>query len=53
MPVLLIIAIILGVIFLFSGLFVAAVKFLLWIGIVLLILGIIGWLLRTISGRRA
>jgi vacuolar-type H+-ATPase subunit I/STV1 len=53
MPALLIIAIVLGVIFLFTGLFVTALKVLLWIGIVLVILAIIGWLLRTITGRRA
>ncbi|MFZ7088473.1 hypothetical protein [Curtobacterium sp. RRHDQ10] len=53
MPALLIIAIVIGVIFLFVGGFVAALKFLLWIGIVLVLLSVIGWLLRSIRGRGA
>ncbi|WP_144765551.1 DUF4175 domain-containing protein [Curtobacterium sp. 9128] len=51
MPALLIIAIVIGLVLLFSGIFVGALKFLLWIGIVLIILAIIGWLLRSIRGR--
>jgi hypothetical protein len=51
MPALLIIAIIVGLVLLFSGIFVAALKFLLWVGIVLILLAVIGWLLRTIRGR--
>ncbi|MGN7189886.1 MULTISPECIES: hypothetical protein [unclassified Curtobacterium] len=51
MPALLIIAIIVGLVLLFSGIFVGALKFLLWIGIVLILLSVIGWLLRSIRGR--
>ena len=51
MPALLIIAIIVGLVLLFSGIFVSALKFLLWVGIVILILAVIGWLLRSIRGR--
>ncbi|GGK86480.1 membrane-bound ClpP family serine protease [Curtobacterium luteum] len=51
MPALLIIAIIVGLVLLFSGIFVAALKFLLFIGIALILLAIIGWLLRSIRGR--
>ncbi|MBF4628727.1 hypothetical protein N8D74_17280 [Curtobacterium flaccumfaciens] len=51
MPALLIIAIIVGLVLLFSGIFVGALKFLLWVGIVLILLAVIGWLLRTIRGR--
>lgn len=51
MPALLIIALIVGLVLLFSGIFVSALKFLLWVGIVLLILAVIGWLLRSIRGR--
>ncbi|GAA3337532.1 hypothetical protein GCM10017714_04990 [Curtobacterium pusillum] len=51
MPALLIIAIIVGLVLLFSGIFVGALKFLLWIGIVLILLAVIGWLLRSIRGR--
>lgn len=32
---------------------VEALKFLLWVGIVILIIGVIGWLLRRISGQRS
>ncbi|WP_200919386.1 hypothetical protein [Curtobacterium sp. Leaf261] len=53
MPALLIIAIIVGVVFLILGGVVATLKFLLWIGIVLVILAVIGWLLRSIRGRKA
>ncbi|WIA98910.1 hypothetical protein [Curtobacterium sp. MCBA15_012] len=51
MPALLIIAIVVGLVLLFSGIFVGALKFLLWIGIVLILLSVIGWLLRSIRGR--
>lgn len=51
MPALLIIAIIVGLVLLFSGIFVGALKFLLWVGIVLILLSVIGWLLRSIRGR--
>ena len=47
-----ILLIVIAVILLFIGGFVEAVKFLLWIGIILLIIGVIGWLFRYISGRR-
>lgn len=50
---LLVILAIVGIILLFLGGFVATLKFLLWIGIVLLVIAIIVWLVRTISGRRA
>lgn len=43
-----VVLIILGLIGLFFGIFVAAVKFLLWIGLVILIIGIIMWLMRVI-----
>lgn len=51
MPALLIIAIIVGLVLLFSGIFVGALKFLLWVGIVLILLAVIGWLIRSIRGR--
>ncbi len=50
-PLLVIVAII-AIILLFVGGFVESVKFLLWVGIVLLIIAVIVWLLRSISGRR-
>lgn len=34
------------------GGFVKAVNFLLWVGLVLLILAVIGWLIRSMTGNR-
>lgn len=45
---LVIILLVVGVILLALGLFVEAVKFLLWIGIILIVIAIIAWLLRVI-----
>ncbi len=52
MNTLLIIAAILAVILLIVGGVVQAVQFLLWVGLVLLIVAAIAFLLRVISGRR-
>ena len=48
---LIVILAILGIVLLFVGGFVEAVKFLLWIGIVLVIIAVIVGLVRYISGR--
>ncbi|MFB9786431.1 hypothetical protein [Microbacterium testaceum] len=48
MPALAIILVIVGLVLLFLGIFVEAVKFLLWIGVIILIIGIIAALLRFI-----
>jgi hypothetical protein len=53
MNALLIILAVVAVILLFVGGFAASLKFLLWIGIVLLIIAVIAWLLRTLTGRRS
>jgi len=53
MNILLIIIGVVAVILLFVGGFVAAVKWLLWIGIILAIIAVIVWLVRLIAGRRA
>lgn len=50
-PLLIILAVI-AVILLFVGGFAASLKFLLYVGIVLLIIAVIAWLLRTLTGRR-
>lgn len=52
MNALVIIIAIIAVILLFVGGFVASVKWLLWVGVVLAIIAIIVWLLRSISGRK-
>lgn len=48
MPALAMILVIVGLVLLFLGIFVEAVKFLLWIGVIILIIGIIAALLRFI-----
>ncbi len=53
MSTLFILLAIIAIILLFVGGFVKAVGFLLWVGLVLLIISVIAWLLRYISGRRA
>lgn len=53
MNALLIIIAIVAIILLFIGGFAQAVQWLLWVGIVLLIIAIIVWLVRFLSGRRS
>ncbi|MBT1545717.1 MULTISPECIES: DUF2207 domain-containing protein [Curtobacterium] len=52
MNALLIILAVIAVILLFVGGFAASLKFLLWVGIVLLVIAVIAWLLRSLTGRR-
>ncbi|WP_295842388.1 hypothetical protein [uncultured Microbacterium sp.] len=51
MPALAIILVIVGLVLLFFGLFVEAVKFLLWIGLIILIVGIIAAVLRFVRRK--
>jgi len=53
MNILLIIVIVVAVVLLFTGGFVPTLNFLLWVGIVLLVLAVIGFLFRSLSGRRS
>ena len=50
---LLVILAIIGVILLFVGGFVATLKFLLWIGILLVVVAVIVWLVRSMSGHNS
>jgi hypothetical protein len=50
---LLIIVAIIAVILLFTGGFVQSLNFLLWVGIVLLVLAVIVWLVRMLTGNRS
>ncbi|WIE64531.1 hypothetical protein DEI99_015055 [Curtobacterium sp. MCLR17_036] len=50
-PLLIILAVI-AVILLFVGGFAASLKFLLWVGIVLLVIAVVLWVVRTLTGRR-
>ena len=52
MNLLLIIVIIAAVVLALVGGLVEALQFLLWVGIILLVLAVIAWLLRMISSRR-
>lgn len=51
MPALAIILIIIGIALLFTGIFVEAVKFLLFVGIALIIIAVIAWLMRSIRNK--
>ena len=52
MNILIAIVAIIAVILLFTGGFVQSLNFLLWVGIVLLVLAAIVWLVRFLTGRR-
>jgi hypothetical protein len=51
MNLLFIIIIIVAVVLAITGGLVSSVNFLLWVGIVLLILAVIAWLIRSLTGR--
>jgi hypothetical protein len=51
MNLLFIIIIIVAIVLAITGGLVQSVSFLLWVGIVLLILAVIAWLIRSLSGR--
>lgn len=52
MNMLLVIIAIVAVVLLLTGGFVQSLNFLLWVGIVLLVIAVIMFLVRSISGRR-
>ncbi|WP_284979362.1 hypothetical protein [Arthrobacter sp. fls2-241-R2A-200] len=52
MNTLLIIAGIVAIVLLLVGGFAQAVSWLLWVGIILLVVAVIGWILNYMSGRR-
>jgi hypothetical protein len=52
MSILFVVIAVIAIILAITGGLVHAVGFLLWVGIVLLILAVIAFLIRTISGRR-
>jgi len=51
MNLLFIIIIVVAIVLAVTGGLVSSVNFLLWVGIVLLILAVIAWLIRSLSGR--
>ena len=52
MNILLIVIAVIAVILLFTGGFVQSLNFLLWVGIVLLVIAVIVWLVRMMTGSR-
>jgi len=50
---LLIVIVVIAIILAITGGLVQSLQFLLWVGIVLLVLAIIVWLLRRVSGRKS
>jgi len=53
MNILFVIVAIIAIVLLITGGFVQSLNFLLWVGVVLLVLAVIAFLLRMISGRRS
>ena len=53
MNILFVIVAIIAIVLLLTGGFVQSLNFLLWVGVVLLILAVIAFLIRMISGRRS
>lgn len=53
MNILLIVIAVIAVILLVTGGFVQSLNFLLWVGVILLVIAIIAWLLRRVSGRKS
>ena len=53
MNILFVIVAIIAIVLLITGGFVQSLNFLLWVGVVLLILAVIAFLFRMISGRRS
>ncbi len=52
MNILLVVVAIVAIVLLFTGGLVASINWLLWVGLVLLVIAVIVWLLRFIAGRR-
>lgn len=52
MNMLLIVIAVIAVVLLLTGGFVPTLNFLLWVGVVLLVIALIVWLVRMLSGRR-
>jgi hypothetical protein len=53
MNILLVIVAVVAIVLLLTGGFVQSLNFLLWVGIVLLVIAVIAFLARSITGRRS
>jgi hypothetical protein len=52
MNILLIVIAVIAIILLLTGGFVSSLNFLLWVGIILLVIAVIVWLVRMLTGSR-
>lgn len=52
MNILLVIIAVIAIVLLLTGGFVQSLNFLLWVGVILLVLAVIVWLVRMLSGSR-
>ncbi len=53
MNILFIVVAVIAVVLLITGGFVQSLNFLLWVGVILLVLAIIAFLIRTLTGKRS
>lgn len=53
MNILFVIVAVIAIVLLITGGFVQSLNFLLWVGVVLLIIAVIAFLMRMVSGRRS
>jgi len=53
MNILLIVVVVIAVVLLLTGGFVQSLNFLLWVGVILLVIAVIAFLARVITGRRS
>ncbi|MDQ4215582.1 hypothetical protein [Microbacterium capsulatum] len=53
MNILFIVIAVIAILLAITGGFVQSLNFLLWVGLILLVLAVISWLIRSMSGRRA
>jgi len=53
MNILFVIVAVIAIVLLITGGFVQSLNFLLWVGVVLLVLAVIAFLMRMVSGRRS
>ncbi|WP_295011023.1 hypothetical protein [uncultured Microbacterium sp.] len=52
MNILFIVIVVIAIILAITGGFVQSLNFLLWVGLILLVLAVIAWLIRSMTGRR-
>ncbi len=53
MNILIVVVAVIAIVLLLTGGFVQSLNFLLWVGIILLVIAVIAFLARTITGRRS